>query len=125
MTDRQRQIVATVGEMAALKYFPSDEHGRAAIMKLLDRMAGANYREQLNWLSETLMDNYTEWPGPHEIRAIFCTRFKPADGIEADLTAGRLAAKIEARALEAHQAHKQLAAPAEALSLVKGVKGLQ
>lgn len=115
--------VMAVGEMSLLKFFPTDEFAKAALVGLLCRMA--TEPAQLQWLSRTLMDNYTEWPGPQEIRAVFCTRFKPADGIEADLTAGRLAAKIEARALEAHQQHKQLAAPTEVLALVKGAKGLQ
>lgn len=124
MTVMEKAATMAVSEMTLLKFFPSDPMGRAALVNMLAKMANAP--QELMWLASTILENYDEWPGPRELRAVFCTRFKPADGVEADITAGRLAAKIEARALEAHQNQKHLAAPSEALALVRaGVKGIQ
>ncbi|TXH41277.1 MAG: hypothetical protein E6Q97_37910 [Desulfurellales bacterium] len=113
---RESAIVKAVGEIVGLlKFPPGGQDGRLALMRLFDRIVSANPQEavkQLQWLVETVVDNYNEWPGPQEVRAVFCTRYKPADGVEADLTAGRLAAKIEARALKAHEETKALPLPA-------------
>lgn len=110
-------IQAAIAQFAMLRFFPGDEFARAAVMQLLERLADAP--EKVSWLVRTVLDNYNEWPGPQEIRAVFCTRYKPADGVEADLTAGRLAAKIEARALEAHEQAKAL--PLPAMQLLKQI----
>ena len=31
---------------------------------------------------------HTDWPGLLEVRAVYCTRFKPSDGVEAALGTG-------------------------------------
>ena len=107
LTPLEQTIAASVGQMSMLKFFPSDEFARAGIMSLIQRMAGTI--EQVNWLTETVLKHYNEWPGPQELRAVFCTRYPPKDGVEADLTSGALANKIESMAISACQDHKQLA----------------
>ena len=99
-------IQAAIAQFGMLRFFPADEFAKAAVMQLLERMA--TDAEQVNWLVRTILENYDEWPGPRELRAVYCTRFKPADGVEADLVSGRLAAKIEMRAIEAHEATKAI-----------------
>ncbi len=42
-------------------------------------------KERLAWLSRQLMKVKT-WPGMGEVRGLYCLRFTPADGIEADCT---------------------------------------
>ncbi|HVY93999.1 MAG TPA: hypothetical protein VHA14_14660 [Bryobacteraceae bacterium] len=76
----REKIIKAVGDLAALKYFPSDEGARVALMELLDRMVSTP--EQLRWLVRTLIDRVGEYPGPAEIRAVFCTRFRPKDSVE-------------------------------------------
>jgi hypothetical protein len=78
----QQQLEAAVAQMTILRYFPAESIARAMVMDLLSRLVGT--AEQLNWLTRTLVDRVGEWHGPAELRGIFCTRFKPADGIEAD-----------------------------------------
>lgn len=75
-------IVQAVRRMSILKYFPSDEVARVEIMRLLDRLVSTP--EQLDWLVNALIDEVGEWPGPKEVRGIFCTRFPPKDGVETD-----------------------------------------
>ena len=98
-----------VAELSMLKFFPGDELARAALMRALVEMA--NNPGELRDLSRRVLAHYDEWPGPREIRAVFCTFAKPRDGVEAGVTgAGTLSAAIEQRALEAHSEVKHLAA---------------
>lgn len=107
----QGSIQAAIAQFGMLRFFPADEFAKAAVMQLLERMA--QDAEQVNWLVRTILETYDDWPGPRELRAVFCTRYKPADGVEADLTAGRLAARIEMRQIEQHEETKRLSEPAK------------
>lgn len=68
-------------EFSLLRYFPSDPESRATLVALLMRMC--QYEEQARWLAGRVADLYNEWPGPRELRALYCARFKPRDGQEA------------------------------------------
>jgi hypothetical protein len=39
--------------------------------------------EQLAWLTERALELYPRWPGIGELRALYCSRYRPKDGIEA------------------------------------------
>jgi hypothetical protein len=39
--------------------------------------------DQVRWLVPRVLAICNEWPGPLVLRQIFCSRFKPADGISA------------------------------------------
>lgn len=106
ITNRTMAIEAAASELLALLKFVSGtaDDARLALMRLLDRLAdtdGPKAVKQLRWLVDTVTSNYDEWPGPKTIRAVWCTEFKPADGVEADLPPGSLAAKLEQKAIEA------------------------
>jgi hypothetical protein len=72
----------TIAELCAgltvLKFFPTDPGGRAEVMLLIGRMA--HNEGQVKWLVQRLLDLYDEWPGPRTLRAVFCHKYKPADG---------------------------------------------
>lgn len=70
--------------MALLRHFPSTPEAQAALMHFLDRFVSTP--EQSSWLADALCDAYNEWPGPAEVRALFCTKYTPADGIRASLS---------------------------------------
>lgn len=73
-------ICEIVSELALLKFFPSDPAARLAIARMLGEMA-AN-EDQVRWLVRRMTSGlYNEWPGPRELRACFCSRFRPRDGI--------------------------------------------
>ena len=108
----QSTIARCVGQLAMLKYFPADEFARAGIMQLL--MSMAETPEQVSWLTRKILEMCDEWPGPVTIRGIFCSKFKPKDGIDVD-PPPRIAALNEMRAIEASENHKRLAGPASAL----------
>jgi hypothetical protein len=74
-------IDRAMGRIALMKFFPaSDISARATVMLELIEMCSTD--EQVEWLGNRVTALYTEWPGLRELRAVFCSKFKPADGIE-------------------------------------------
>jgi hypothetical protein len=66
-----------------LKFFPSDAQARIGIAEQLAAMA--TNEDQLRWLVARVAQLFPEWPGMLEVRAVFCTRYRSADGVEAAL----------------------------------------
>lgn len=54
-------------------------------------------KDRLEWLVQAMINNVAAWPGPMELRAIYCRRFLPADGqtVQSELP-GFTAEEIEA-----------------------------
>ncbi len=75
-------IKKAVGILSLMKYFPSSEDAQAALMEMLGTMC-AN-EEQVLWLARRVTALYSEWPGTREVRAVFCGKYRPVDGIEAE-----------------------------------------
>jgi len=76
-----REVTKVLGGLAMLKFFPSDENAAVAIVELVCQMARSI--EQVRWLVKRTISLHNEWPGPVELRAVFCSKFIPADGINA------------------------------------------
>lgn len=102
------EISAAVEDLGICKYFPAGDGERKAMMRLIRAMVST--KPQLDWLVSTMVNQVGEWRGPKEFRGLFCTRFKPADGIEADCleTPGFTGAALEARSIETHEERKAL-----------------
>ena len=66
-----------------LKFFPSDPDARFGIAEEIASMARTE--DQVRWLVKRVAQIYTDWPGILEVRAVFCTAHRPADGVEASL----------------------------------------
>jgi hypothetical protein len=75
------EAVVVRDQFSLMKFFPSDPGAKAALSRLLQRMCGSFVEAQ--WLVDTALDVYSDWPGTSELRALYCSRFKPTDGIEA------------------------------------------
>ena len=73
-----------VGRLAVLPYFPAatEKDARAEIVLIACKMAGDI--DRLRWLVSRACEVWDQWHGPRELRALLCSRFRPADGIEAD-----------------------------------------
>lgn len=76
----ETQAVEAVGELGAIPYFPREAAPQAAIMRALCAFVGEPWH--LRWLVDTANNHMREWRGIAELRALYCVRFKPADGIE-------------------------------------------
>lgn len=70
-------------QLSMLRYFPQGD-AQKAIAMFLAQLCGTG--ERLQWLVSQLVNRVGDWPGPAQVRGIFCTRFRPADGKEADCT---------------------------------------
>jgi hypothetical protein len=76
-----KKAMGTVGRLSVLKFFPADEIAKTEIVALVCRMAKTD--EQIEWLVSRVQQLWNEWEGPRELRAVFCSKFTPADGIDA------------------------------------------
>lgn len=101
-------LQSAILQMGTLKFFPAESTTRAVIMDLLSRIVSTE--SQLEWLVRTLIDHIGEWPGPAQMRALYATRFRPADGIEGPhcTLGGFTPAESETRFLEDAGRHKLL-----------------
>ena len=80
-------VMRLIGRWAGtIRFFPSEPEARFGIAEALVKMVSTE--DHLRWLVSRLPELYTEWPGLLEVRAVFCTRFKPRDGVEAALGTG-------------------------------------
>lgn len=70
-----------VQDLAALKFFPSNVGVRLAVVRVVRDMATSD--QQVQWLVRRALQLFDSWEGPRELRALFCSRYKPRDGIEA------------------------------------------
>ena len=70
-----------VSKLSLMAFFPSDSDARSALIWALMQLAET--QEQLEWLVERALKLYSRWPGVGELRALYCSRFKPRDGVEA------------------------------------------
>jgi len=113
------EISAAVEELGICKYFPAGDGERKAIMRLVRAMVGT--KQQLDWLVSVMVNKVGEWRGPVEFRGLFCSRFKPADGIEGDCanTPGFTPGELEAKSISDHEDRKALMA-GQAQKLIAG-----
>lgn len=75
-------VANNLGGLSSLKFFPSDKFARTSILRLVCSMA--SNEQQVEWLVARMTSGiFNEWPGPRELRACFCGKHRPADGINA------------------------------------------
>ncbi len=72
-------VSGLVASLGAMKFFPADPPVRLALVQTMGEMT--DDVEAVRWLVKKLRTELAEWPGEHEMRKIFCTRFRPLDGI--------------------------------------------
>ena len=77
------EVLSALQELRLLPYFPAEnEHIWSSLVRLCGQMC--DNLEQVRWLVARMTSGiYAQWPGPHEMRACFCCRYKPKDGISA------------------------------------------
>lgn len=71
-------ISSLVSSLGVMRFFPSDPEVRLALVGVMGEIA--EDEEQVRWLVKRMRIMYAEWPGEHEMRACFCSRFRPKDG---------------------------------------------
>jgi hypothetical protein len=73
------EVATVLSDLTALNYFPADDGGRLAVVKLVCAMASD--MGQVRWLVNRVLTLFNGYPGPRDLRAVFCSRFAPADGL--------------------------------------------
>ncbi len=77
-----REVLRILNGLRVLPYFPSDEYVMNALVRLCGSMC--ENLEQVRWLVDRMTSGiYAQWPGPAEMRACLCCRYKPKDGVSA------------------------------------------
>jgi hypothetical protein len=79
------RVADILGGLALLKFFPSDPRAQTQLLALVCQMIESE--EQAEWLVRIALNTWNEWEGPRELRALFCTKYRPRDGVEAFITA--------------------------------------
>ncbi len=76
------RITEMLNELRVLPFFPNDEYTILALVRLVGAMAKTE--DQVAWLVARMTSGiYRKWPGPLEMRACFCGKYPPKDGINA------------------------------------------
>lgn len=78
-----------------IPYYPKDHHH--IVLEEIYEFARGAPNENLRWLARTAVASMKQWAGLPELRGLWCSKYKPADGIEADCNLpGHTPAEIEA-----------------------------
>ena len=116
-------IQEALGALSTLCYFPREASGSVArdLAKMMP------HRRALQWTVDAVLNSVSDWPGLKEIRGVLCSRFDPADGIDAwSSIAGFTAEDGEQKYLEAHEERKNGAIASSSLKLLAGIgKGMK
>jgi hypothetical protein len=81
-------IAKAVKRLGIIRFFPVDADARLEVMEQIRRLVGNGElfgtapEQRLTWLIDTAVTHMREWGGLPELRGLYCTRWKPADGIE-------------------------------------------
>ncbi len=76
-----KKAAEEIGKLSLMKFFPSDPAARSALVGIVMSMVTTD--AQVEWLVKRALVVFNEWPGPVELRALFCSKWRPADGVEA------------------------------------------
>ena len=77
--DEIAQAVCTMARV--VPFFPQDEPAKEIIIAILRDFIGS--RQGLDWLSNTAVRVIENWRGPAQLRALYCTRYRPCDNLPA------------------------------------------
>ena len=76
------KVLEILDQLRLLPFFPIGESVMDALVKLCGSMC--HNEDQVQWLVDRMTSGiYEQWPGPREMRAVFCGRYKPKDGVNA------------------------------------------
>ncbi len=77
----QADLDKAIGKLRLLRMNPLSDPGVAsALMEELAAMCPD--KEALEWLASRAIKVYRDWQGVLELRALLCSRYRPADGVE-------------------------------------------
>src|SRR6266852_5020605 len=75
----QEGVDAAASRIALIPFFPSSQDNAKGVV-IEELVAMCDSDQQAQWLAARMGQVFKQWPGLGEMRALFCKRFKPADG---------------------------------------------
>lgn len=79
----RNELEAAVARLHDCQFYPGESATLDAdLLQTLSSMVGTS--AQLKWLIDTYVRQVGRWTNLHELRGIYCNRYRPADGIEAE-----------------------------------------
>jgi len=75
-----RKATEKIAELGMLPFFPTEQNARTGVIGIVCSMADDNH--QVDWIIRRCLQLWSKWEGPSELRAVFCSKFKPKDGID-------------------------------------------
>lgn len=74
------KVLALISELAIMPFFPNNN---PAALKAVAGICGSmcHNEAEVAWLVDYMLTHYTQWPGPAEMRAVYCNFRKPKDGV--------------------------------------------
>jgi hypothetical protein len=84
MTDlTENGVDRAASRITSIPFFPSsDKNARAILIEELVKICASDAHAE--WLAVRAIQVFNQWPGYAELRAVYCKRFKPCDGVQAD-----------------------------------------
>ena len=107
MLTREETTAAVLAMKELIPHCPQTPVGQAMVVDFLRGFVDTS--EHLEWLTKTACRKMTNFSMP-SLRGLYCTRFKPADGLPDDIcdVPGFTPADLEMRAVESVKAEEQL-----------------
>jgi hypothetical protein len=79
-TPTSHQIMEALRAMrSVIPFFPNEDAATAIISTVLVKLVRTP--EELNWLTTAAIISMTKWEGIPQLRALYCTRYTPHDGL--------------------------------------------
>ena len=78
--EEARELNRLIESLETLRFFPTSKGAFEALRKLVCSVA--EDLDKAQWWIERTKLLFDEWPGERTFAAVYCRRFKPADGIE-------------------------------------------
>jgi hypothetical protein len=102
----RNDIEVALSRLRLMAFIPTDPAFQVSLGELLALICP--HKEALEWLVRTLVDRVRKWPGAYEVRALLCTKYDAADGVDAPFCSivGFRPEDYEAQYYERHQAIK-------------------
>ena len=82
-SELQTAILEAVISLSNIPFAPQEPHQQEKLMYAI--AAFADRPDALAWTVDVAVAKWRRWLGVAELRAIYCTKFKPADGIEEEV----------------------------------------
>lgn len=103
------QAIVVTEALSVIPYFPQSTTARGIVAAELQAMCIS--LDSARWLVTRMAHLYTTWPGLPDLRSVYCSKFRPMDGVEGNTTPAAFPDGVPTER-EPEPDYKRLSAPA-------------